>query len=77
MFEGLNTIILLLFGLTALSALVVVIMNVVRRQHGEQRMPPAERTEEQKAQDRASEKVWLFILVAAVAIVAGLYIVFR
>lgn len=76
MLDGLNNVILVLFGLTALSALVVVVVNLLRRRRTGHRVPPAERTPEQKAQDRASEKTWLIILAVVVLGLAGLYLLF-
>lgn len=76
MLDGLNNVILVLFGLTALSALVVVVVNLLRRRRTGHRVPPAERTPEQKAQDRTSEKTWLIILAVVVLGLAGLYLLF-
>lgn len=76
MLDGLNNVILVLFGLTALSAVVVVGVNLVRRNRAERHAPAAERTPEQKAQDRASEKTWLIILAAVVIGLAAVYLLF-
>lgn len=74
-----DSIILILFGLTIASALVITLMSLVRsrRQARESGLDQVERTPEEKAKDKQSMVVWGALVIAVPLLLVLVYTVTR
>lgn len=78
--SGSFTIYLLVAGLGILATLVVFITAVTRRASVDRdiqaRVGDREITPEERSEHRATEKIWVLLLLGALALAVGLYVIF-